>query len=257
MNNKQDHDYQAQQEALNVIASKLGVIAYRPNYHAKANDKNTVLLYAKEDAEHNRQVDAEMTSYTLSQAADLMRTWGQEIKEKFIYKDPFWTFENSDINGMGTYQFANHGKLNLSRSNWKEVLEGDIRIALAKKKQYQHIAQTGGFLAPREADNVYNELNREIIRAMKLRDGQVFIGNINFHENRERIVNGEDDIYEEYHGGEIYNFAGDFCIPVKDDELRQLIISWNKNGSLPKSGRDVERITSRIEEARGINLIWF
>lgn len=249
--------YTEQQEALNSIAAALGVVAYRPNYHAKANDKNTVLLYTKEDAAHNKEVDAELISYTRSQAADLSKAWKQDIQDKFVYRDCFWCFENSDINGGFSLQSANHGKLNLGLSTWRQVLEGDIRIALARKMQHLHIAKTGGLLALREADEVYNNLNREIIKAMKLRDGHTYMGSINIYQDRERVISGEEDVYKEYLSGPIYNFACDFCVPVKDEELRQRIIRWNREETLPKSGREVDEMTKRIEKLGGINFIWF
>lgn len=43
----------------------------------------------------------------------------------------------------------------------------NVRLALAKKLQYLHIAGSGGYLALREADAVNDDLNREEIAAME------------------------------------------------------------------------------------------
>ena len=48
--------YTEQTEALNEIAAKLGVVAYRPDYYGSRGDKNTVMFYTPEDEEHNRVV---------------------------------------------------------------------------------------------------------------------------------------------------------------------------------------------------------
>ena len=40
-----DWRYDIQQRTLDEIASRLGVVAYRPDYHRKDRDKNTVLFY--------------------------------------------------------------------------------------------------------------------------------------------------------------------------------------------------------------------
>lgn len=52
-----DIRYTEQTEALDEIVSKLGVVAYRPDYHGGRGDKNTVMFYTLEDEEHNRMVD--------------------------------------------------------------------------------------------------------------------------------------------------------------------------------------------------------
>ena len=81
--------YKEQQAALNQIASELGVVAYRPDYHGKVRDKNTVLFYTKEDEAHNRKVDLEPTHYTQSEAHDRMKYQKVKIPEQCIWRDPF------------------------------------------------------------------------------------------------------------------------------------------------------------------------
>ena len=63
-----------------------------------------------------------------------------------------------------------------------------------------------------EADDIYNDFNRETIQAMVRRDGQAYLGGINYYgEDRERILAKERSVYEKYTGGKIYNFSCAFC----------------------------------------------
>lgn len=64
----EDTRYTQQQKALDEIATKLGVVAYRPDYHGWTGDKNTVLFYLKEDERHNRKVDRQPVRYSRSEA---------------------------------------------------------------------------------------------------------------------------------------------------------------------------------------------
>lgn len=253
-----DSRYMEQQEALNEIASSLGVVAYRPEYHHALGDKNTVLFYLKEDEAHNRKVDRQPTHYTRSEARDLKKYKGIEISPEYVYRDHFWSFENSDRNGLGDMGYANNGKVDLRGTNWKDVLEGHIRLALAKKWQRQHIASCGGYLEMREADSVNNDLNRLQIEAMKMIHGTVYLMDVNYYgDKRKRIIDGEESIYEEVDNpDEVCNFAGSYCVPVKDQDLETLVRQWNRSDALPKSGKDVDKITGRVEQIGGIILVW-
>lgn len=95
-----DIRYTEQTEALNEIAAKLGVVAYRPDYHGSRGDKNTVMFYTPEDEEHNRVVDRQPTHYSRGEAADLRKRGSSEIPDQYIYRDSLWNFENSDANGF-------------------------------------------------------------------------------------------------------------------------------------------------------------
>ena len=88
--------YTQQQKTLDEIAEKLGVVAYRPSYHGAERDKNTVLFYLKEDEEHNREVDRQPVRYSRSEAKDR----GVNVNSECVYRDHFWSFENSDANGQ-------------------------------------------------------------------------------------------------------------------------------------------------------------
>jgi len=49
--------YREQQTHLNAIAAKHGVVCFRPDYHGKPRDANTVLFYTKEDHAYNCKLD--------------------------------------------------------------------------------------------------------------------------------------------------------------------------------------------------------
>lgn len=179
--------YTQQQKTLDEIAEKLGVVAYRPSYHGAERDKNTVLFYLKEDEEHNREVDRQPVRYSRSEAKDR----GVNVNSECVYRDHFWSFENSDANGQLDMGWANNGKLNLRSLDWKTKLEGSITFAFARKMQFDYIRSTGGYLEPREADATYNDWNREQLRALKMMHGRLFLGSINFHgDQRKKVVAG-------------------------------------------------------------------
>ncbi len=246
--------YTQQQKTLDEIADKLGVVAYRPNYHGAEGDKNTVLFYLKEDEAHNRKVDRQPVRYSRSEAKDR----GVNVNSECVYRDHFWSFENSDANGQLDMGWANNGKLNLRSLDWKTKLEGSITFAFARKMQFDYIRSTGGYLEPREADATYNDWNREQLRALKMMHGRLFLGSINFHgDQRKKVVAGKEGIYEELLDQMVYNFGCDFAVPAPDKELEKLIRAWNEDERLPKKLVDVEAMTGRVEQLGGINLIWY
>lgn len=249
-----DIRYTEQQTALSWIASKLGVVAYRPDYHGKTGDKNTVLFYLKQDEEHNRKVDKQPVHYSRSEARDM----GMDVNGDCVYRDHFFAFENSNVNGQLDMDFANFGKTDLRGPDWETRLEGRITFALAGKLQIEHIRNTGGWLELREADEVYNDLNREKLKALKKMYGRLFLGNINYYdEKRQAIISGETSVYEELLDQPVYNFGCSFAVPTQDAELEEMIRAWNKDGSLPKKMKTVEAMTDRVEQLGGVNLIWF
>ena len=103
--------YTQQQKTLDEIAEKLGVVAYRPSYHGAERDKNTVLFYLKEDEEHNREVDRQPVRYSRSEAKDR----GVNVNSECVYRDHFWSFENSGANGQLDMGWANW----TGRPSWK------------------------------------------------------------------------------------------------------------------------------------------
>lgn len=249
--------YTEQQNFIDNLARKLGVVAYRPNYHADTRDANTVMLYLPEDAKHNAEVDRQPTRYTRSEAHDWMKRSGVYIEEKYVWRDSFFDFANTDVNGHFNYDFANFGRLDLRGMKWKEVLEGAVRLALARKLQNKHLACTGGALALREADGTYNDFNREQIEAFQMMHGSAWMGRINFHgDQNKEVVAGTRSVYEEYTGQQVYNFGCDFIIPKTDEELEQMIRRWN-GGKLPLDVNHLDKMMERIEKLRGINFVWY
>lgn len=247
-------EYTQQQKALDEIAYNLGVVAYRPDYHGKDRDKNTVLFYLKEDAKHNRKVDWQPVHYSRSEARDRK----MDVNGDCVYRDHFWSFENSDVNGLLDMGWANNGKLNLRSPDWKTKLEGGVTFTFARKMQFNYVRSTGGYWALREADATYNDWNREQLRALKMMHGRLWLGSINFYDDkRKKITAGEENVYEELTDQMVYNFGCDFAVPVPDKELEDLIRAWNGDERLPKKLVDVAAMTGRVEQLGGINLIWY
>lgn len=249
--------YIEQQEWFNQVAAKLGVVCYRPDYHADNRDANTVMFYTKEDAEHNRKVDRQPTRYTRSEAADRKKFSKIDIPDEYVWRDAFWTFDNTDVNGHLNYDFGNFGKLDLRGMNWRDVLEGSIRIALAKKKLRSYVYSCGGYDGVREADQSYNDLNRELIDAVRQKFGKAYLGNINYYDEKRKEVAAGGSIYEEYTGGTVYNFACAFVVPAPDVEIQQFVRMWNSSNSLPADSSIIDKIFDRVEKIGGINMIWY
>ncbi len=247
--------YKQQQEALAEIAAKLGVVASRMGYQGKLDAKNTVLFYLREDYEYNKEAER----WSEPRSVPVLTESGKlETVQGYVQCKPFWSFENSDSTGRVSCDFANQGQIDLRDSRWKETLEGHIRFALAKERQLRHIGRSGGWDALRESDEVYNDLNRELIAALKLIHGTAYLGSVNFYDEDHRLVAmGQKSVYEEYTGQLVYNFGCSFCVPTADEKLEELIRAWNGNDKLPKSLTGVDAIVNRVVEIGGINLLWY
>lgn len=253
-----DRRYAEQQNLFNSIAEKHGFKVFRPDYHAKTGDCNTVLFYLSEDEAHNRMVDKEPTRYTRSEAFDWIKRSGVHIDSKYIYRDAFFSFENTDANGHFDYGFANHGTIDLRGSNWRERLEGAILLAFTTKQQNDYLRTTGGAWALREADSIYNDFNRDIIKYFLMRHGQAFLGSINYYDDkRKQIACGNASIYEQYSGQMVYNFGCAFVVPTADAELEKLIREWNADDQLSRGVEAITNIENRIDSLGGRRLIWY
>ena len=253
-----DYRYREQQEFLNHLAVRYGFFTYRPDYHAAPRDANTVLLYTLEDEKHNREVDRQPTKYSRSEAADRKKYSGILIDEKYVYRDAFFSFQNTDVNGHYNTDYANNGSIDLCGSKWRDRLEGAIMLAFTRKRQNQYLAATGGVWEPREADSTYNDYNREIIKFFRMRYGKAYLGSINFYdEKRKQVAKGEASVYEEYTGQQVCNFSCCFVVPTADEELQMLIRDWNSPGQLQKGIEDVKKITDRVDKIGGHHLIWY
>ncbi len=66
--------YRQQMNFLKELANELGVVMFRPSYHAQTGDCNTVLFYFKEDDEYNRKVDRENPGIARNEEPDVSQT---------------------------------------------------------------------------------------------------------------------------------------------------------------------------------------
>ena len=140
----------------------------------------------------------------------------------------------------------------LERQTPKEPEEDDLAKHIRMQNQY--LLSAGGPLGVKEADETYNDLNRNIIADMKAKYGSAFLGQINFDgEMRAEIVNGSKSVYTPYTGQKLYNFCCNFCVPEQDPVLEEMIRRWNN----PEVFQDIEEITDRIKELNGVSLIWY
>ena len=124
-----------------------------------------------------------------------------------------------------------------------------------RKRQNLYLASTGGAWALREADEKYNDMNREIIDAFKKAYGAAFLGKINFYdEERQRVASKQQSVYVEYTGQLVYNFGCSFVVPVKDEDLEARIVEWNAGRNTTSV---IDKIMARIEELGGISFVWY
>lgn len=210
-----DPRYLRQQQAIKNACEELGLVPFYPDYHGMAGDKNTVIVYTKEDAVYNEEQD------------------GASRPE---YRPFLWNFENSDVNGKESYDFANHGQLDL-RGHEEKVLRGAIRTAYFRKMQNEYLAAMGGVLSIPEADDTYNDLNRDIIGAfIDMTDGKAVCG---------KFTGGELPKKPE---PPFWNFSMDFLLPKNDDAFEML---------LQAAVLDMDEIHARLKKIGGIYFLWY
>ena len=105
--------------------------------------------------------------------------------------------------------------------------------------QREYALAREGYLRIDEADDTYNDLNRKIINAYRERYGTAYLGRINYSGNqRQRIADGTESVFEAYTGQPLYNFCCDFCVSAPDRTLEELIRHWN-NAAVPLSEKKV------------------
>ena len=240
--NAEDDRYHEQQEWIDKVIASLGCITFRPDYHGKAGDMNTVLAYSPEDAANNCMVGHNPIP---DSDRDEEKLHGH-AKER----QPFWRFANTDKNGLLDLGYAENGCLDLRGSDWKDRIEGSIKLAYFSNIQRQYVHSMGGYLNIKEADDTQNDFNRELIKAFHQAYGKAIMGRIN------PLKEGEP-IFWEYTGGAIYNFACDFVLREEDNELRELIQSWRDDQRLPKKHVDADTITSKVKEVGGELFVWY
>jgi hypothetical protein len=61
-------------------------------------------------------------------------------------------------------------------------------------------------------------------------------------------------LFTSYIGQTVYNFDADFVVPVEDRVLAKLIVKWNDGW--PLSLKLISRITERVDDLGGANLLW-
>ena len=114
-------------------------------------------------------------------------------------------------------------------------------------KRQEYALAREGYLRIDEADDTYNDLNRKIIDAYRERYGAAYLGRINYSGNqRQRIADGTESVFEAYTGQPLYNFCCDFCVSAPDRTLEELIRHWN-NADVPLSEKKVDAIMDRIQ----------
>lgn len=106
--------YTRQQAIIDNVCKALNLEPFRPDYHGATGDKNTVLIYTPEQMEHNNEIDRKYGTFAPNN----------------LYKQPIFTFENTDINGYGSYDFANRGKIDLRGIDEQTAIYNAIRTAL-------------------------------------------------------------------------------------------------------------------------------
>ena len=224
--------YKRQQAAIKDVCQELGLVAFYPDYHGADRDKNTVLVYLLEDDEYNRELEKggyPMCNYD-----------GTEL-----YRRPLWIFENTDANGLGDYDFANRGTLDLRGLDECEVIKGAIRFSYYRHLQYVYTCSCGGVLGIREADDTYNDLNRKILEAFNaMNNGKAHFAALNRDE-------GSIDLrkYEGY----VRNFECDFAVPRFDEELQTLLNRYNDDEDDSVS---YDTISQKVDQLKGLVFIW-
>lgn len=229
--------HKQQQTFLNILAYQMNVVAFRPDYHAKDDDKNTVMFYMLEDEVYNRQIEAKYQGNPPSE----------------MYRKPFFTFENSDTNNFATYCFANHGSIDLRSADWQIVLEAAIRYHYTKHAQMSYAQCFGGIANVKEADEIYNEFNRALIRHYaRWHKGAVLV---RMEEDWSWLEDGRLTPFHEYNENEmVKNFDCSYVIPCQDEELRELIFESHKSVSVLTE--NLPKIDNRVRALGGFELIW-
>ena len=177
-----------------------------------------------------------------------------------------WASMESDtsfVRGMLCHKYEEiyrfHEKMGAVLDSIEAEERGDDMLSRLRKKATEYVLTQGGYGNIREADETYNDINREQLAALVKLHGKIYLGKRNIWDRTERqeIMNGTRSVYTEYTGGLIRNFACDFAVPVKDELLEEMIREWNSDETLPKKWSDASKATDRVEEIGGINFVWF
>ena len=124
------------------------------------------------------------------------------------------------------------------------------------KKQRRYVVSCGGYENIKEADNTYNDLNREIIKAYKVEHGSAVLGtNLYYGDEAERIRDGRESPYTEYTDGDVANFSCDFILPKTDSQVTEIIRLWN--AARIYRGMLHCELVKRVEAVGGMMIIWY
>ena len=129
--------------------------------------------------------------------------------------------------------------------------EDPLNEAVAHQNRY--MAACGGAFGVKEADETFNDSNRNIIKAFIAKYGTAFLGKYNFSgDERAAVIDGSKAPLWEYAGEKLYNGCADFILPCKDENLIEMLRRWNRDGD----SRVVPHITNLVEKLGGILLLW-
>ncbi|MDF2950569.1 MAG: hypothetical protein K0S18_152 [Anaerocolumna sp.] len=92
-----DLNYKKQQQVIKEICNELNLVVFYPDYHADKKDNNTVMIYTHESNEYNNKLPKDANNDQ--------------------YKDYVCFLENTDLNGMFSLSYMNHGKIDLRGYN--------------------------------------------------------------------------------------------------------------------------------------------
>ena len=126
----------------------------------------------------------------------------------------------------------------------------------AVRRRNQYVKACGGYSNTREADDVYNDLNRSIIQAMAADNGTCYLGIIqNYGAMRKAVASGSEPVFTKYSGQTIETFGCDYVIPDMDDTLEKMIREFNQPG-YPTNVALLDKIMERLDVIGGELLLW-
>lgn len=130
--------------------------------------------------------------------------------------------------------------------------QGELDRLVAR--QIEYIRQVGGILTIKEADDTYNDFNRQIIAAFYRVHGAAYLCKARYYDfQRERIISGAESVYTEYIGQPLETFCCTFCVPTRDRPLQTLLRIFNESEMLST----YRAITDRVKEVGGVQFLWF
>jgi len=121
-------------------------------------------------------------------------------------------------------------------------------IEQINKDMYTYLAKNHGCT---EFDKTINNLSRSIIQTMAYVHKDVWLYTVNLYKDKQ--------ICEKYVGQKITNFYCTAVVPVKDQELIDMIEKWNGRKPVSSSANRLDFVNSifnKLEELGGQVLLW-